>query len=100
MKTQQFDTSEFKASENVNSSSEPLTAKAIQDWIISYLAELLDIQPDEIDLRTSFENYGLDSAAAVGLTSDLGDLLQCKLSPTLLNDYPTIEALVQMLGNK
>lgn len=75
----------------------PPTALEIQDWIASYLAELLEIEPDEVDVTIPFDRYGLDSSAAVGLTGDLEDWLGRELDPTLLYDYPTVEALVQHL---
>lgn len=76
------------------------TAAEIQDWIVAYLAELLEIEPDEVDVTIPFDRYGLDSSAAVGLTGDLEDWLGRELDPTLLYDYPTVEALVQHLSSQ
>jgi acyl carrier protein len=73
------------------------TAANIQAWIVSYLAELLEVDSDEIEVTIPFDRYGLDSSAAVGLTGDLEDWLGCELDPTLLYDYPTVEALVKHL---
>ncbi len=78
----------------------PLTAAAIQEWIVSYLAQLLEIQPDEIDTEIPFDQYGLDSSAAVGMTGDLEDWMGTKIDPTLLYDYPTIQALAQHLAKE
>jgi acyl carrier protein len=79
---------------------EPPTAAAIQTWIVSYLAEMLEIEPDEVDVTIPFDQYGLDSAVAVGMTGDMEDWLERKLDPTLLYDYPTIEALSQHLAEE
>ena len=76
------------------------TAAEIQAWIVSYLAELLEIHPDEVNATIPFDRYGLDSSAAVGLTGDLEDWLGRELDPTLLYDYPTIKALVQHLAEE
>jgi acyl carrier protein len=76
------------------------SAVEIQAWMVSYLAELLAIEPDEIDVAIPFDRYGLDSSVAVGLTGDLEDWLDRKLDPTLLYDYPTIEALSQHLAEE
>ncbi|MCC5615261.1 acyl carrier protein [Nostoc sp. CHAB 5836] len=73
------------------------TAANIQAWIVSYLADLLEVDSDEIEVTIPFDRYGLDSSAAVGLTGDLEDWLGCELDPTLLYDYPTVEALVKHL---
>jgi acyl carrier protein len=70
----------------------------IQDWIVDYLAEILEIDAEEVDITLSFDRYGLDSSAAVGLTGALADWLNKEIDPTLLYDYPTVEALVQYLS--
>ncbi|MBD2256619.1 acyl carrier protein [Pseudanabaena sp. FACHB-2040] len=73
-------------------------AAEIQAWIASYLADLLDIDADEVDVTIPFDQYGLDSAAAVGMSGDLEDWLGQKLDPTLLYDYPTVQALAHHLA--
>lgn len=72
----------------------------IQAWIVSYLAQLLEMNPDEINTAIPFDQYGLDSSAAVGMTGDLEDWIGRKIDPTLVYDYPTIEALAQHLANE
>lgn len=70
----------------------------IKSWVVDYLADLLEIDPDEIDVTVPFDRYGLDSSAAVGLTGELEDWLGEEVSPTLLYDYPTVESLVEHLA--
>ncbi|MEM6610979.1 MAG: acyl carrier protein [Cyanobacteria bacterium P01_C01_bin.72] len=74
------------------------TAEEIQTWTVSYLAELLEIKPDEIDVTIPFDRYGLDSSAAVGMTGDLEEWLGYELDPTLIYDYPTIKSLAVHLS--
>ena len=76
------------------------TAAEIQDWIVAYLADLLELEPEEVDVTVPFDEYGLDSSVAVGLTGDLEDWLQTEIEPTLLYSYPTIEALVGHLSSR
>jgi acyl carrier protein len=76
------------------------TVAEIQEWIVSYLAELLEIESDDINVSIPFDRYGLDSAVVVGLTGDLEEWLGQKLDPTLLYDYPTIEAISQHLAQE
>lgn len=75
------------------------SAIEIQTWIASYLADLLEIEADEVDVTIPFDQYGLDSAAAVGMSGDLEDWLGHKLDPTLLYDYPTVQALAEHLAD-
>ncbi len=83
-----------------NAYKELPTVAEIQAWIVSYLAELLEIGPDEVDVTIPFDRYGLDSATAVGMTGDLEDWLGRKLDPTLLYDYPTVETFAQHLAEE
>ncbi|MBW4684587.1 MAG: acyl carrier protein [Komarekiella atlantica HA4396-MV6] len=81
--------------------SKPIpTASEIQAWIVSYVANLLEVDSDEIDVTIPFDRYGLDSSAAVGLTGDLEDWLGREIDPTLMYDYPTVQALVQHLSSQ
>ncbi|OKH21107.1 phosphopantetheine-binding protein [Hydrococcus rivularis NIES-593] len=77
-----------------------ISAVEIQDWIVTYLADLLETEPEEIDVTIPFDRYGLDSSAAVGLTGDLENWLGTEVEPTLLYDYPTVEALVEHLSSQ
>jgi len=85
---------------DVQQHGEVLCAENIQAWIVSYLAEVLEIDPDEIDAEIPFDQYGLDSAVAVGMTGDLEDWLGKKIDPTLLYDYPTIESFSRHLAEE
>ncbi|MEQ9237390.1 acyl carrier protein [Coleofasciculus sp. E2-BRE-01] len=76
------------------------TATEIQEWIVSYLAQLLEIDPDEVNVAIPFDQYGFDSSVAVGMTGDLEDWVGRKIDPTLLYDYPTIETLAQHLAEE
>ena len=74
------------------------TAAEIQAWTVAYLANLLEVTPEEVDVTIPFDRYGLDSYAAISLTGDLQDWLGYDVDPTLLYDYPTIEGLVNYLS--
>ena len=84
----------------IPTTKQPPNAAEIQDWIVDYLAELLEIESEEVDVTIPFDRYGLDSSAAVGLTGDLEDWMGRDIDPTLLYDYPTVEALVQHLSSQ
>jgi len=85
---------------NETISLQPRTATEIQDWLVAYVAPILDVSPEEVDASIPFERYGLDSADAVGMTGDLADWLGFDVDPTLPYDYPTIEALSQALAEE
>lgn len=74
------------------------TVASLETWLISKVAENLEIDAKEIDIHEPFVSFGLDSAQAVGLAGDLEEWLGKKLSPTLVWDYPTIESLATFLA--
>ncbi|MFN6484807.1 MULTISPECIES: thioester reductase domain-containing protein [unclassified Nostoc] len=76
------------------------TADDIQIFLVSNLAKLLNVATDEIDVKEHLENYGLDSAQAMILVSNLEKLLGFQPSPLLLWHYPNIEALSQRLAEE
>jgi acyl carrier protein len=70
----------------------------IQNWLIAYLSQELNLDKSEVDITVPFDRYGLDSATAVGMTSDLEDWLNCTLDPAIVYDYPTIQELARYLA--
>ena len=73
-------------------------ADAIRAWLVSKLSERLDVGAQEIDVREPFSSYGLGSTEAVSLAGELTGWLGRKLSPALVYEYPTIEALARYLA--
>lgn len=76
----------------------PPDYEQIEAWLISYVSKTLEIEPNKIDPKAPFDEYGLDSSSAVILTGDLQEWLKQDLDPTLLFDYPTIGALAEHLS--
>ncbi|HEY9857226.1 MAG TPA: acyl carrier protein [Stenomitos sp.] len=74
----------------------PITRQALEDWLVERLTQDLNLE-QEIDVRRPFSYYGLDSVMAISLAADLEDMLGRELEPTLLWDFPTIEALAAFL---
>jgi len=91
--------------EKSRSSSSPLsetghTASAVEAWLITRIAEGLQLDPRTLDGGTSFAQLGLDSSMAMSLTGELGEWLGRELQPTLLWEYPTIAGLARHLTEK
>ena len=83
-----------------NSTVNNISSAEIQSWIVVYIANLLETEPEEIDITIPFDRYGLDSSAAIAMTGDLEDWLKVEIDPTLLYDYPTVSALVEHLASE
>lgn len=82
----------------VNKDKQPPTVSQIQNYLISYLAELLEIEPQEINIKIPFDRYSLDSSASIEMITRLEDWLGWELDPTTLYYYPTVDALAKHLG--
>jgi acyl transferase domain-containing protein/acyl carrier protein len=75
-----------------------INTELIQAWLVSKLSERLGIESHEIDIREPFASYGLGSTEAVSLAGELAEWLGRKLSPALVYEYSTIEALARYLA--
>ncbi|CAE6867200.1 hypothetical protein R75461_08352 [Paraburkholderia nemoris] len=67
------------------------TQAQIEEWLVSYIADLRGMKKEKISRTTILSKYGLDSASAVTLSGDLMDWLKYDIDPTLLYEHPTIE---------
>jgi acyl carrier protein len=76
----------------------PRAADEILDWLVRYLATLLECEETDIGVDVPFNRFGMDSSSAVGMTGDLAEWLGFELDPTLPYDYPTIETLARHLA--
>ena len=88
---------------NGKSHDSTLTASsttAIAQWLITKLSEALGLSIEEIDPTCELSEYGLNSIEAVNLSGELEQLLNKRLPPTLLWDYPTIESLAEYLSQQ
>jgi len=70
----------------------------IVEWLRSYLADLLNLSADELDRSMTFQQYGLDSSAAVGLSGDLGNWLGYDVDPAIAYEFPSINELAASLA--
>jgi acyl carrier protein len=70
-----------------------VTAAEIEAWLTTYLANLLNLPETRIEKTIPFEQFGLDSAAAVAMTGDLARWLGVELDPNVTFEDRTIQAL-------
>jgi amino acid adenylation domain-containing protein len=70
----------------------------IARWLVQALARTLQVSPSAVARRQPFATLGVDSLAATRLAGALQHWLQRPVSPTLVYDYPTVEALAAHLA--
>ena len=78
----------------------PSSLDNIRDWLVQQIAELLGISPDEIDPSKSLESFGIASRDAITLVGDLETWTGLSLSPTLVYEYPTIDAIARHIASR
>jgi acyl carrier protein len=67
-------------------------------WLREYIADILGLPAEKIDAEASFQQLGLDSSAAVGMTGDLAGWLGIDIDAAAAYDHPSIAALARALA--
>ncbi len=65
----------------------------LKHWLCQQIANELSINRKEVDIRTPFIEFQIDSIKSILILNKLEKLINIKLSPTLIWSYPTIESL-------
>jgi acyl carrier protein len=76
-----------------NDGASPADPAGLERWLAAKLAAAVGVAVTEIDPGEPFARYGLDSASAVALASEIATELHLDLEATLFWDYPTVQAL-------
>ncbi|MET8630477.1 acyl carrier protein [Kitasatospora sp. NPDC004669] len=69
----------------------------IAEWLREKVAFYLEEPVDSIRTDTKLAEYGLDSLHGLTLCGEIEDEFGIEVEPTLVWDYPTIEALSGLL---
>lgn len=78
----------------------PRDRAAVVRWLRERVAAKKGISPAAVDVREPFTRYGLESRDAVAISGELQEWLGRALPPTLVYDYPNIEALAAHLAHE
>ena len=87
----------FVSPSSRNSNKGALTQSELTDWLVKKIADSTGVGTDQIDIDTTFADFGLDSRTAVSISAELERMLGRELPPTLIWDYPTIKEVTQFL---
>ena len=74
------------------------TSAEVRDWLAARLGGMLGTGASRVDSRREFASFGLGSLQAARLAGELEEWLGRPISPTLVYDYPTIDALANYLA--
>jgi acyl carrier protein len=89
--------SEQVSGEAVTTAVHRFERAAVSEWIIGYIADLLQIDKDAVDLATDLAHYGLDSADAVIMGAAMEEYFDVELDPGMFIEFPTFQAMIDSL---
>jgi acyl carrier protein len=73
---------------------------AIREWIKEWISKETGMNPSLVADDENFVNFGISSAQGAMFSGDISDWLGINLDPTLIWDYPTIDALVAFIDTQ
>jgi acyl-CoA synthetase (AMP-forming)/AMP-acid ligase II/acyl carrier protein len=68
-------------------------AELIRAWLTGYASHRLNLAADRISVSMPFEKLGFDSMSLIELTADLEEIVDVELTPSIVFEFTTIEAL-------
>lgn len=74
--------------------------QVVQDWLVSYVAAVVDVAPDAVTLDTPFHELGVDSAEVVIMTGVMEEEFAVELDAELPFKHPTIAGLLDALEER
>jgi hypothetical protein len=74
-----------------------MTHRDLRDWLVRFVAELLDIAPSEVDASATWETLGVDSATILVLVAELSAGPGWRVRPIDVLEHPTISSLAAHL---
>jgi acyl transferase domain-containing protein len=70
---------------------------AVTEFLLSRVAEVLDVAKDSVDRWAPMHRYGLDSLKSATLAAELSEFLGWKVPVTWMWQYPTVDELSRAL---
>ena len=70
-----------------------MNKEMVREWLVNYVATLLEASPQAIDPAAPFADYGLESGMTMGLVGELEEWLGYELPLSVLWRFPSIELL-------
>jgi acyl carrier protein len=75
-----------------------MTYEELRNWLVTFVAELLDVATADVDVTLGWESLGVDSAAILVLVADLSAHLGWCVRPVEVLEYPMIDELARHLA--
>ncbi|HEX6342141.1 acyl carrier protein [Umezawaea sp.] len=77
-----------------------MSDESLRAWLVDAVAGYLGLPPSRVGTGVKLRSLGLDSVHAMGLCVDVEERWGILVEPTLVWDFPTIDAVVAHLGGR
>jgi hypothetical protein len=77
-----------------------MTRDGLVTWLVSFVADVLDVAPTQIDRCAVWEELGVDSATILVMVADLATDLGLSVRPVEVLRNMTIDELATHLANR
>jgi acyl carrier protein len=74
-----------------------ITPEAVENWLVEQIAQRTLLPPATVSVHLRFEEFEIDSADSLVITTALADWLGDEVDPRALVRYPTIRSLAGYL---
>jgi len=75
-----------------------MSYQQLRDWLLTFVSEVLEVTPAEIDVDATWEAVGVDSATVLVLVADLTASTGLEARPAEVLDHPSVHALAAYLA--
>ena len=86
-----------KKTDSITQTTEPITEGSVQEWLVTHIAAVAQINSEDVDIDRPFAEFGMDSMQLFQLSGDLQKFLGREVSEIVAWDYPTIAQLSKHL---
>jgi len=76
------------------------SAESIQTWLVTNLAEQLNVSPESIDIHEPFYGYVIGGFQSWGIVTELEEWLGISLPSSVFYQHPDLTTLAQYLANE
>lgn len=73
----------------------PINARKLRAWMVEYIASVLGVDENRINLSQPFDVYGLDSAEAVIMAGVMEEEFKVEIDPNVIFEDPSIDGVVR-----
>ncbi|GAA3463510.1 acyl carrier protein [Saccharothrix longispora] len=75
-----------------------MSDESLRAWLVDAVAGYLGLSPSQVGTGVALRSLGFDSVHVMGLCVDVEERWGVLVEPTLVWDFPTIDAIATHLG--